>query len=105
MMSCEGAVELREITDFLNVLCVSPPKRNSIPAPRNSTILRLYSASSEKGPDASTCATLDPPAERIAVSRHAGRFVGHAAAVLPGRRYTGRFGDDLQLGILRTGIQ
>ena len=29
-----------------------------IPRPRSSVILRLYSAKSQKGPDASTCATL-----------------------------------------------
>src|SRR5216684_4206312 len=43
---------------FRKLLCVPSAKRNSIPAPRNNTILRLYSANSENGPDASTSATL-----------------------------------------------
>src|SRR5216684_6615125 len=43
---------------FRKVFCVPSAKRNSIPAPRNNTILRLYSANSEKGPDASMSATL-----------------------------------------------
>ena len=57
-MSCEGTVEFHEITRLPQDLCVSSANRNSIPAPRSNTILRLYSANSENGPDASMCATL-----------------------------------------------